>query len=444
MKYKCKIVFQIISLIIITWELESQLHKSLEIGDTVPALSFNTLQKTNSKSSLADYKGKFIILDFWNTYCLSCIESMPKLDSLQLKFDNSLQFLMITEQSRDVISRFLEKRKQVMNLHSNIPVVCDDTILAKLFVHEHVPHYVWIDDNGIIKYVTDSQEVNEANVRAVLDNLVIHPVIKKDIYTQVSTVQPLFINQNGGNGEQLLYYSIVAKMVEGIPSVSGIFNNREGDKSFAIGFSQSIRSLFQIAFNDFINQWYVPNNRTILQVDDSSKYVIIIGKELHNENYYNYQLITPARSPAQMHAMMQADLSRYFNLTACMQKRKTKCLVLKAADTSLLHSSGRTKIDFWDLSQYKATMQNVSDYDVQRRFIYNFFEDSPYPFIDETNYKGKFDLILDDIRQNDISSFNRALAKYKMELTVVDRDIDMLVIAENKTPGESTAVKLKN
>ena len=48
--------------------------KPLTIGDKVPDVEFeNVINYSDKKVRLSDFKGKLMILDFWATWCTSCI-----------------------------------------------------------------------------------------------------------------------------------------------------------------------------------------------------------------------------------------------------------------------------------------------------------------------------------------------------------------------------------
>ena len=94
---------------------ENTAAKNYQIGDRVPEILFdNILNYTNTQGKLSDFKNKAVILDFWATWCGSCIKSFPHLDSLQKQFKNNLQILLIDNSSRDDIQKitaFLQKFK---------------------------------------------------------------------------------------------------------------------------------------------------------------------------------------------------------------------------------------------------------------------------------------------------------------------------------------------
>ena len=55
--------------------------KPLKIGDKVPDIEFKNIINYKSKTArLSDFKGKLVILDFWGTWCTSCIAAFPKME----------------------------------------------------------------------------------------------------------------------------------------------------------------------------------------------------------------------------------------------------------------------------------------------------------------------------------------------------------------------------
>ncbi|MBN9010335.1 MAG: TlpA family protein disulfide reductase, partial [Rhizobiales bacterium] len=60
---------------------------------TVPELKF--IDGSEKPLSLANFKGRPVLLNIWATWCLPCRKEMPSLDRLQAKFDPA-KFLVLT------------------------------------------------------------------------------------------------------------------------------------------------------------------------------------------------------------------------------------------------------------------------------------------------------------------------------------------------------------
>src|SRR5690606_17692164 len=100
---------------------------------------------------LADYRGKWIILDFWNTVCASCLKAFPKVDSLRREYGDRIQILAVSRSDYQKTTDFFDTHP---NVHRpEIPFITADTVLANLFPHAGDPYHVWIDPNGTIVHL---------------------------------------------------------------------------------------------------------------------------------------------------------------------------------------------------------------------------------------------------------------------------------------------------
>ncbi len=59
--------------------------KVLDVPRLLPALAFE--DATGAPISLANFKGKAVLMNFWATWCAPCREEMPALDALQSTFN---------------------------------------------------------------------------------------------------------------------------------------------------------------------------------------------------------------------------------------------------------------------------------------------------------------------------------------------------------------------
>ncbi len=71
----------------------SKILNAAETGSPAPAF---TLQNNKGKDiSLNDYKGKYIVLDFWGTWCGYCVQGIPKMKEYYSKYKDKVEFLSI-------------------------------------------------------------------------------------------------------------------------------------------------------------------------------------------------------------------------------------------------------------------------------------------------------------------------------------------------------------
>src|SRR5258705_3241888 len=98
------------------------LSQELTIGDVCPDVRLVNYANNKIKSfTLSDFKSKLIIIDFWGTGCTSCIKAFPKIDSLQKKFQDKIQFILVNKESADSTRGFFLKRKKIKD--PDVPMV---------------------------------------------------------------------------------------------------------------------------------------------------------------------------------------------------------------------------------------------------------------------------------------------------------------------------------
>ena len=122
----------------------------VEAGDRAP--EFNSTDDVGQGLRLADFRGKFVLLNFWATWCPPCVEEMPSLNLVHERLSSrGLVVLGISvDEQKDEYERFLE------NANIRFPTVRDpDRDVSTLFGTVKYPETYLIDREGIVirKYI---------------------------------------------------------------------------------------------------------------------------------------------------------------------------------------------------------------------------------------------------------------------------------------------------
>src|SRR6218665_3012751 len=190
---------------------------ALKIGDPLPDITVNdVIHHTDGEIKLSAYKGQLLILDFWATWCSPCIAMLPKTDSLQKAFKDEVVFLPVTYQSAEDVNKLLNRSKKLSGF--GLPIVVNDKVLHQYFPHKELPHYVWIDQNGIVKAITGHTEVTASNIRAQLRDNTVALEEKRDVIVKYNRDQPLLLGNLGITRERITYETTFCDYVDGLPT----------------------------------------------------------------------------------------------------------------------------------------------------------------------------------------------------------------------------------
>jgi thiol-disulfide isomerase/thioredoxin len=414
----------------------AQQSKPLQIGDTlsyqlITSLSTN-LQRPAGNQQLAT-RNQYILLDFWATWCTSCLQHFPLQDSLQKKFKGQLQFILVNEKSSGdndtKITAFFEKHRLSNGQKFLLPYIVGDTILSALFPHKLLPHYVWIKDSKVVA-ITGGEEITEQNIRAFINNSSLHLPLKKDI-TDYDPALPLLENGNGGDASELMYRSTLTTHLDGLGTAIKKTSGLNSQKLIFI--NHSVLSLYQWVLK------FSPN-RVVLEVKDSSLYLesALCGWKTHQ---YGYEITAPSFcSASRLNDLMLADWDRLFAVKGRMEKRMMSCwsLVRLPVADSLLKTKGAKPSIEWYSTVSPFTV--LTNHPLSKLIdMFNRQTIAAFPFrpvvIDETGYTKPVDIKL-NVSLDDFNVLKKELNKYGLDLIQVKRILDVFVLTESTNKNE--------
>jgi thiol-disulfide isomerase/thioredoxin len=71
----------------------SKILNAAEIGSLAPEFSLRNIEGENVQ--LNDFKGKFVVLDFWGTWCGYCIKGIPRMKEYHSKYQDKIEFVSV-------------------------------------------------------------------------------------------------------------------------------------------------------------------------------------------------------------------------------------------------------------------------------------------------------------------------------------------------------------
>ena len=132
-----------------------------------PAPDFSKVDKEGNTIRLSDLKGKYVLIDFWGTWCIPCRRSHPHLVELHEKYaPKGVYFINVAQENdmkfRDNWLKVIEEDKMTWTqiLNNEGQEGCD---VVRLFSVTTFPTKVLIDQEGRIvgRYLGDSRELDK-------------------------------------------------------------------------------------------------------------------------------------------------------------------------------------------------------------------------------------------------------------------------------------------
>jgi cytochrome c biogenesis protein CcmG/thiol:disulfide interchange protein DsbE len=140
--------------------------QSPELGKPAPDFQFQTPE--GQPSSLSDFQGRPVLLNFWATWCNPCVHEMPFIQQVyEERQGEELVLLAINiGESPSQAAEFMQ------SYGFSFPVLLDsDAALAQRYNIQYIPTTFFIDKDGIIKDVRIGAFQSKAEIESILSKL---------------------------------------------------------------------------------------------------------------------------------------------------------------------------------------------------------------------------------------------------------------------------------
>lgn len=421
-----------------------------EIGKPMLDFKLNDVQNFDKQEvSLEDFRGKWLILDFWTRYCTICIKSFPKVNKLNKQFHDDAVFILVGRNDGKYFQGSIELYEKVQKkFQLDLPLVYDADLFDRFGVSS-VPHIIWIDPKGVVRAITTSQDLNAENLTKFLFGetpYFFHKLNSEEEQKKREAYdykKPLLTDNNGGESTDFLYRSLLTGWNSKVygNSYPSFFPPATEDLPRFSAVNIKLKNLYKAAYGDTIRPnpdimewpnnygkwWYTP----LLEVKDSSNFKIDFQTGKGN---YCYELIVPENKISNTlyrQKIMQNDLKNYFGYEVTVETRKMPYWKVTAADKAALQSlktEGEEPVFGGDGTKITLTNQSMERL---ISIMWGLYQMGP-PFQDETGIMGNIDITLEGVL-TDFNDFKRALKENGLKLVKGKKEMKVIVIRDPVT-----------
>ena len=141
----------------------------LKVGQPAPAMAFDSVNG-KGRVSLDQYRGKFVLVDFFAGWCPGCIEALPELHKLQKQYADRLVILGVSlDTEKETLQQTIEAQK------IDWPVFNDGKIWDNRFFeswvggaeHAGLPHMTLVGPDGAVVRDGDAADLAKDLERAM-------------------------------------------------------------------------------------------------------------------------------------------------------------------------------------------------------------------------------------------------------------------------------------
>ena len=140
---KNKVIAAVLGLCLIgsAWAAEKQLWAKSFLGKPAPDF---IVEKWLTPEP--DRTGKFVLIDFWATWCPPCRKSIPDLNAFQKKFTGQMVVIGVSDEPEDTVRKFADPKIEYAS------AIDTQKRMSKVVEVTGIPHCILIDPKGVVRW----------------------------------------------------------------------------------------------------------------------------------------------------------------------------------------------------------------------------------------------------------------------------------------------------
>lgn len=402
----------------------------LKIGERIPEelwnLPMQVVNHPNGKETITlnDYRDKkLIILDFWATWCGSCVAAMPKIDSLNNEFEDDVIILPISYQESSIVKPFIAKNQKLNELKL-ISILDYPKPVKEIFPHRLLPHYVWISPTSGYITSTSGDEVKKENIKNYLTKGLTQALDKK---IDLDLTKPLFLDEDIVGNRSFGYSILMKGKYSGLPSGNRYIIKSNGDTIGRTLTNQPLLTIYESVARQLFKEagdFYTHQNR-LLFFNDSTEWIRDYSKDFPSERYYTYSIRSNGMDNQKLHHLILEDLNKFSELQGSIESRTMNCyeIVSKNNVENIRSRHDSFKETLFDDSGPRQLFGASMKYFVQYLNGLSFMD---RPVVDATDVQFMVDIDLGTF--HNLETLEKALKANNLLLRGSKREIRLLII----------------
>jgi len=377
--------------------------QTIELEDAFPDFVIRNL--VNAPAREVDvYKqtDRFIILNFWGTWCAPCLPEMDSLREIQKRFGKDLRVIALANDNEKRVKNYLAKRP------TGVWIAADTSFhLYKQFGFTYVGQSAILDRQRRVIGLVRTDSINTAFIQKMLrgEKLPKSGERSKEV---------------AGNSDETDFFRLDSTLQTHLTLMSYVPGQRAMSRYYPQGpFKNRRRTFFNVSPTAMYKTAYdiTSQQQVAYEFDEKTE-----TDYSNKSNLYCFDILVAPGQEDSLDILMQQRLNMLLPVKARMEKKLMPVYVLRTTDAARWKNS-TAAASSWGFSGrgFEGTaipLQHFVDY---------LANELPLPVVDETGLSGKYDIRTENVLRT-VEEVKAAVQKLGLSLEKTEREIDLLIL----------------
>lgn len=427
--------FAILLGLIVKVNVYSQIQAVPRVGEPFPDFIFEVNDFKKDKVKLDDFKGKWLVINFWSLGCTSCFTSFRNIKEIQTSYGDRIEFLLVAKDDERLYGNTEKIYHRIStNMQLKVPAAFD-TLDRTSWGIKAYPHMFIITPQGILYAITDGRDLSVEKIKKLIAG--------DDVHFYPLMVERELDNNTLYTDENVQYLSLIKKS-EG--------KHQETDVDLADVRSGELRdnwSVFNVPLYGLYNYAYfgkwlwtihdpiygAVSAYPVLQMRDTTLFSFDF-KAFPSRGTYDCVIKLPLHQATSEILMseLRESLRQSFGYNVTVETRTMPVWKLKAdaRTAKALRSTGQSQYESGGSRAGGFVLKNQSMKRLLTLLTLNFPNDAKIPFLDCTGITGNIDFSI-EADMTDMKDVQRHLDQYGLSLIMSSAPMKVLVLSDSTT-----------